>query len=739
MFGAAEEEVSLRELFDLLWSGRWIVVGMVAVFAAFGLAYALLAAPIYSASGLVQVEEDDQGLTSSLNELNSLLEGASVQTPAEIAIINSRMVLGKVVDDLNLRVSVKPKTIPIIGDALLRYLPPPDVSVRAPILGLNQFAWGGEQISVPEFNVPASLEDSPFILVAQHDGFTLIGPEGENLMSASVGGLHKEATVLGPIEISVTNLVANEGTEFILTKRSEQQMFDMMLGQLSVVEQTKDSGIIQISYQGGTPAIAKSVVDEIEDAYLEQNVARHSEEAQQSLDFLGRQLPEIKQKVDDAQAKLNAYQAEQGSADVQKETELILDQSVALEAQRLTLVQQREEAKQRFTSNHPVVQAINDQIGSIDSELSKIRDQVKLLPAKQQEIFGLMRDLDVNSQLYVTLMNSSQELQVAKAGTVGNVRIIDKALLPKMPASPNKALIVLGTVFLGGILGLAVVILKRALLPGVDRPEDIEKALGLPTYASIPYSKQQHRLAVELRQGKNKNGILACLDGADLSIEAIRSLRTSLHFAMLESSNNVMMLTGPIPGLGKSFIAANLGAVLAMTGKSVAVVDADLRRGWLHRYIGDVASPGISEYVANVCNDKETILRKTAVDGLAIIPRGTIPPNPSEILMNERFSKLVGELSESYDYVILDTPPVLPVADASIVGRLAGITFLVLKAAEHPMRTVEESVRRLNNSGVPVTGILFNQVGAKVGSYGYGHYGYTYGYGAYSYRAEKSE
>lgn len=731
-----DDDINLRELFDLLWSGRWIVASVTVIFAIVGLCYSLVAPPVYTATGLVQVEED-QNVSASLDQLSSLLEGGGVQAPAEIALIKSRMVLEDVAEKLKLRTIVVPNSFPLIGAAYLRRQNGVEGLSEAPF-GMSQFGWGGERATITTFKVPEELQDLNFTLVVGDKGYSLMDPDGKLVLSGLPGKLVDGKSVKGgAIQIFVQELVARPGMRFSIMQQSRQATYKHLTDMLNVSEQTKDSGIIQITYKDASPELAAKVVTGIENAYLKQNVERRSEEAQQSLSFVTKQLPSIKSKVDEAQAKLNAYQAREGTADIQKETELALNQAVALEGSRLSLVQQRELALQRFTSRHPEVMALDEQIATIDKALAKIRAQVESMPSKQQEIFSLMRDLDVNSQLYVTLLNSSQQLQVAKAGTVGDVRIIDDALTPRVPSSPNKPLIVFASVLLGALTGIFLIFLQRVFLRGVDRPEEIERELGLPSYASIPFSSLQKKLSREFRRGRFGNGILASVSGGDHSIEALRSLRTSLHFAMLEATNNVVMLTGPIPALGKSFIAINLGAVLAMGGKRVVVVDADLRRGRLNAYVSERSHSGISDYVLGSVPEVSDVVNSTPIDGLDLVFNGTTPPNPAEVLMHRRFADLIGELSKRYDFVIIDTPPVLSVADASIVGRLAGTTFVVLKAAEHPMRAVEETIRRLSNAGVAVKGVILNQVGARVGSHGYGQYGHYYGYSSYGYDSEK--
>jgi tyrosine-protein kinase Etk/Wzc len=424
---------------------------------------------------------------------------------------------------------------------------------------------------------------------------------------------------------------------------------------------------------------------------------------------------------------MNKFRLDNGSADLTKETELVLQQSVELETQRVALLQKREEVMRRFTPNHPVVQALDGQLRQIAGEQVGVSLRVKGLPDTQQELLSLARDMEVNSQLYTALLNSSQELQIAKAGTVGNVRVIDYALTPVSAAKPKKGMILVLGVVLGIFGGMAAVFIRQALRHGVRDPIVVEQHVGLPTYATIPFADEQRRMVRLLQRGnvQGAHRILAAANPSVPAVEALRSLRTSLHFALLEASNNVVMLTGPSPSVGKSFVAINLGAVLAMSGKRVVVVDADLRRGHLHEYFSAPRAPGVSDFIAG--GDLASIVRTSPVSNLHLIPTGTLPPNPAELLLHGRFSELINTLSQHYDHVLIDTPPVLAVTDAIIIGQLASCTLLVLKAGEHPLRAIEESARRLRQAGVQLRGTVFNQVGLSGSHYGYG-YGYGYGY-----------
>ncbi len=728
------DEIDLRELLGALLEGRWIIAATLVGALILGIFYALIAAPVYEADALVQVETEGNSVNAALGDVAQLLGSGEMPVTAELEIVKSRMVLGKVIDTLDLDLRVEPKFFPLIGEAVARRRANLTAPADAPF-GLSRYAWGGEKISVGSIDLPQPLMNVQLLLEVTEQGYQLFDPEGIQLLEGRVGELARsEATPYGPVAIFIRELIARPGTHFEVTKLARSLALDAISRNLSVAERGKQSGIIALTFEGESRQLVTDVVNGIVTAYQRQNVERRSAEAEQTLAFLKVQLPELRKQVESSEAQLNKFRLQQGSVDMTKETELVLQQSVELETQRVTLLQKKEEALRRFTASHPVVQALDGQLRQISAEQSSITSRVKDLPGSQQELLTLTRDVEVNNQLYTALLNSSQELQIAKAGTVGNVRIVDHALPPLKPSKPKKALILGLSMVLGLFLGVIAVFLRRALRHGVEDPGVVEQQLGLPTYASIPYSDEQRRIMRAIKRGGVGSQILAAVDPTNLAIEALRSLRTSLHFALLESTNNVVMLTGPSPGLGKSFISLNLGAVLAMSGKRVVVVDADLRRGHLHEYLDTERAPGISDHVAGDV-ELSGIIKKTTVENLSFISTGTIPPNPAELLLHDRFTAMVKALSEQYDHVLIDTPPVLAVTDAAVIGRLAGCTLLVLKAGEHPLRAIEDSARRLRQAGVQLRGTLFNQVGLGTGKYGYSYgYGYKYGYN-YSYKS----
>ncbi|MNE28195.1 Tyrosine-protein kinase wzc [compost metagenome] len=302
------------------------------------------------------------------------------------------------------------------------------------------------------------------------------------------------------------------------------------------------------------------------------------------------------------------------------------------------------------------------------------------------------------------------------------------------PVKPKKALIVLIATLLGGLIAVAYVLVRKAMNRGVEDPEVIEQ-LGIPVYASIPLSKGQSQIEGTLK-GNNRAStgslLLAVNNPADLAVESLRSLRTSLHFATLEAKNNILMISGPSPAVGKSFVSSNLAAIIAQTGQKVLLVDADMRKGYLNKMFRMDVSNGLSDLLAGKI-DLNKATHSTEVDNLHVITRGQIPPNPSELLMHSNFTRFLEQVSSQYDLVIIDTPPILAVTDAALVGRQAGTSLIVTRFGVNAAKEIAVTKRRFEQNGIVVKGAIFNAVERKASAYGYGSYSYY----QYEYASDK--
>lgn len=725
-----DDEIDLGRLLGLLIDHKWLIAGITAAFMFAGVVYAMLATPIYQADALLQVEKKSSGIPA-LGEMSEMFATES-EAATEIEIMKSRMVIGTVVDQLKLTNVVKPNYLPFIGEFLARRAPEKDVVQL-------------EVLEVPSSQVGKELE-------LKFDGsvFTLIDSDGNEVLSGVVGSPAEK----NEWRIHISNAVTANTDSFTVTKLNRLKAINDWQSILSVSERGKQTGILNASIQHPEPKFAERVLDAIATEYMLQNIRRNAAEAENSLEFLQRQIPTIKQNLNDAEEKLNSYRLQSQSVDLTLETQGLLEQLVELEKRINDLTLKEAELSRLYTKQHPSYQALLEQKANLLADQERLSSQIQELPETQQQVLRYTRDVEVNQEIYLQLLNRMQELNVLKAGTVGNVRILDEAATKPVAVAPKKPLIVVLATMLGGMLSVGLVFVKAALNRGVETAEQLENE-GINVYASIPKSEIQETMdqrLVKLAKRGNRETIKAPLlakeDPTDLAIEAMRGLRTSLHFAMLEARNNVIMISGPSPAVGKSFVTANLAAVLAQAGQSVLLIDGDIRRGYLHNMLQATNEQGLADLLvarrsttggeaANVESsddvDYTPYIQSGYIENLDFIPRGTSAPNPAELLMHPRMKDLMEQVSKKYDYVLIDTPPILAVTDAAIVGSYAGTTLLVARFGLTPTKEIIHTVKRFNQNGVEVKGVILNSVERKASSY-YG-YGYNYHYG-YSYKSE---
>ncbi|EOB4258172.1 polysaccharide biosynthesis tyrosine autokinase [Vibrio vulnificus] len=706
----SSDEIDLGKLLGILLDAKWIILVTTFFFAVGGVAVALLSTPIYKADALLQIEEKSKGGIGSLvgGDMGELFSQESSAT-TEIEIIKSRMILGDTVDKFNLTTVAEPKYLPVIGK------------------GLARIAGKVNQIEVSRYTVPEYAQEMKHTLVvldAEKKTYQLVRGDEQVVLQGVAGELAKK----DGYELFVTELRSHNEQEFALSQQSRLEAIEWLKKNLAISERGKQTGILMLSFEGENRNQISEILNHISQTYFLQNVERNSAEAEKSLTFLKGHLPDIKNTLTTAEDTLNRFRQDNESIDLGLEAKSTLDVMVKLEAQLNELTFKESEISQRFTKDHPAYRSLLDKRETLLKERERLNRQVQKLPKTQREVLRMTRDVEVNQQIYIQLLNKVQELSIIKAGTVGNVRILDEAQSYAKPVKPKKPLIVVLVTLLGGMLSVALVLVKAALHRGVENPDEIEQ-IGLSVYASVPKSNLQLELANKLARKKRNTDLtlLAESNPADLSIEALRGLRTSLHFAMMEAKNNVLMISGPAPGIGKSFVSTNFAAVAAKTGQKVLLIDADMRKGYLQQCFGLNWENGLSDLLSGKVT-RDVAVQSAKVENLDIITRGQVPPNPSELLMHPRFKELVDWASENYDLVIIDTPPVLAVTDPSIVGAIAGTTLMVARFGQNTVKEIDVARSRFEQSGIEVKGVILNAIEKKASSsYGYGYYNYSYG------------
>ncbi|HGS7441589.1 TPA: polysaccharide biosynthesis tyrosine autokinase [Klebsiella variicola subsp. variicola] len=704
------DEIDLGRLLGELVDHRKLIIAVTSLFTLCALIYALFATPIYQADALIQVEQKQAN--AILSNLSQMLPDSQPQSEPEIALLKSRMILGKTVDDLNLQAVIKPKYFPIFGRGWQRLSGKKDGELVVSRLYLPT----SEDIDVPK--VELTVKDNEHFVV-KGDDFTFNGRVGELLDDKG-------------ISIKVDKIDAEPGSKFTISYITRLEAITKLQEVLSVADQGKDTGILVLSITGDNPELITNIIDSISNNYLSQNIARQAAQDAKSLEFLSNQLPKVRNDLDVAEDKLNEYRRKNDSVDLSLEAKSVLEQIVNVDNQLNDLTFRESEISQLYTKEHPNYKALMEKRKTLQEEKAKLNKRVSVMPETQQEILRLSRDVESGRAVYMQLLNRQQELNIAKSSAIGNVRIIDNAVAQTKPVKPKKIVIILIGFIFGSVVAIGIVLLRVFLRRGIESPEQLEE-LGINVYASIPVSEAFANNAVKKASWKNKNydikqAFLAVENPADLAIEAIRGLRTSLHFAMMESRNNILMISGASPNAGKTFVSTNLAAVIAQSGKKVLFIDTDMRKGYTHNLFNVENTKGLSDILSGKMA-VERAIQPLSMAGFDFIASGAVPPNPAELLMHKNFDALLSWASQNYEIVVLDTPPILAVTDAAIIGNYVGTTLLVARFEQNTAKEIEVSVRRFEQSGVIVKGCILNGIVKKASSYysyGYNHYGYTY-------------
>ena len=714
-----DNESSLLDLLGVIADNKWLIAGVTTLALVLGGVYASLLTPVYEANSLIQVEETKEGTgtpTSALGAAGNLFE---IRTPAtaEMEILRSRLVLGQAVQNLNLDLSVQPRYIPIVGKWLARRATAPS---EPGFLGHAGYVSGNESLKVEVFVVPPKFEGKKFLVRINDSGYELVSPFSETLAQGRFGSLVEFEVGGQKGKALITDKVGLPGAEFYLVRSPRLEVIEALQRSIQISEQGRQSGIILATLAGNDPEKIAQTLNEIGSMYVRQNVARKVAEAEKMLGFLKSNLPQLRAKIELSESRFNQFRNRNGAFDLATESRAVLDQSTKLQTSLLDLQQKRTDLDARFGSQHPSIQTIDVQIKSLSNELNAVNSRMKSFPGVEQEFLRMTRDMKVDNELYASLLNSSQQLQLVMEGKVGNVRIVDMAAAPQLPVRPSVLSLVAVAGMLGLIAGLVLAFLRNGARRGIKHSVEIEQQVGLRVFSTIPFSKIQAKRTKKIGSRSIGRNILAMASPDEPAIENLRSLRTALQFAMLDVAAPVVLVTGPTSGSGKSFISSNLAAVMGAANKKVLLIDADLRKGHLHQYFGVVKGHGFSDVLSGSVKLEDALHQKIAPN-VDFLSAGTIPSNPAELLMTDATGQLLQVAGKYYDLVIVCSAPVLAVSDAAILAPMAGAVFLVARAEDTSLGELHESGKRLSQNGAVVKGVIFNGLTTTKSRYSRGY------------------
>lgn len=717
-----EDTIDLKELFFALIA-QWKLIALCIILSLVCALLYLRATPdTYSVDALVQVEDSKGASAALLGDLSQMIEQKS-PAQSEIEILKSRLVLGSVIQTLHLDLEIVSSEDTFShrlfnkADYVTEYNPK-----------AVTFHDQDKSFDIKQFDVPNYYLDKKLDLSFKNNHFSLTDPKTDEIvLTAPLNKLNQLSTRFGVWKIAIFSTDSFD-THYFIKKNSLPAAVQAINLNYGVAEKGKLTGILGLNYQGQDKHHITKVLNAILVAYSAQNVERRSAETAQTLKFLDEQLPELKKQLDDAERVFNKFRQQYNTVDVTKESELYLTQSITLETKKIELQQQQADLAAKYTAEHPAMREINAQIAALNKQITELNGTLKQLPDIQRQYLQLYREVEVKTQLYTALLNSYQQLRIAKAGEIGNVRIVDTAVEPVEPIKPQKLQILILSIFLGGFLGILIALLRNMLRTGVKDSTQIENEFDLPVYATVPRSPVQET-RISILKKKKSIPILAVKHSDDIAVESLRSIRTAIHFALANAKNNIIMIAGPSPEVGKSFISTNLATIFAQSNKKVLLIDADMRRGYMHKYFNVEVKPGLSEYLSHQA-DLTQVIHQTDISGLSVITRGKNPTNPSEMLGSEQFKSLLEQLSQQYDHIIIDTPPVLAVTDGIIISQYAGVNLIIARYAKSQMKELELSLNRFEQANVKVNGFILNDIQRTSAGYGYG-YNYSYAYKAH--------
>jgi tyrosine-protein kinase Etk/Wzc len=735
-FPRDSDEVDIRGIADMMIKNAGVIGLVACAFVLFGGLYALVAKPVYSVDIVVQVESNGADMMGGaagglVGGLSSLFDVKSTDD-GEMEILRSRLVTEPVVADQRLAIEAMPNRFPIVGAVVARF----NKKLSTPgLMGFGGFVWGAERISVPAFDVPRDFLEDRFVVTSLGDGrYRLSGGDLDGDAIGRVGTPLRVGTPAGDVLLTVAAIEGRPGAQFVLKAFSKQKMLTKLQKALTITEKGKDqSGVIGVTYESDDPVLGASVLNEIADNYIRQNADRKAATAEKSLRFLNAQLPDVEKQLRVVEDRLNAYQTKHEVIDLTEQAKAMLNQSVTAQTSLFELEQKRKALQSIYTPEHPQLASLDQQIAAAKANAGTFNDAIQRLPDAQQNIVRLRRDVTVQTEIYVGLLNSIQQLRLATASKIGNVRVIDHAIVPDQPVWPKPMLVVALSAVIGLVVGTCVAIARAVLFGGVTDPSEIERDADLNVIATIPLSPVQRQLT-RVGTGANQDAtILALARPHEPAVEALRSLCTALQFLLLERpKNNVVLVTGPAAGIGKSFISANVAALLGLSNKRVLLIDGDLRRGRLAKDFGTQSAPGLSGVLRGEATLDQAIVRAVSPH-VDFLPTGPRVGQPVELFASNDLAVVLADASHRYDIVLLDAPPLLPVTDATVFARHAGTILLAARSGMTTQGEILESVKRIERVGATVTGVVFNGFRPGLRSAQYGNYG------AYAYEGAEAE
>ena len=775
-----ESEINITDIFHLIlvnwyWFALSILVcGGIAFF------YLKSSSKIYSRKASVLIRDDSKsgGMSESAAFADLSLFGGKRNVDNEVLVFQSRHLMEEVARRLHLDMSYKVKN-GLRSDELYTHSPVivsfPDAEERQ-VIKVSVTPIDSVTVHLSDFSLSVGdgvIRSEEFLEVNLND--TIITP-------------------IGPIVVTPTLYYTDVfyGNPVNVVKSNIESIVESYRSKLNVSLASKTATIINLVLEDVSTARAEDILNMLIAVYNEDVINDKNQIAVNTSKFINERLIIIERELGSVDANIESFKRENQLTDITSETGMYLQNTSRYQQEGLSLENQLSIAKyikeyltdpqkssdlipantgisdnsvesqikeyndillkrDKFvvgsSSKNPIVMDLNNSLSamkqtiirSVDNlivglniQLKNIREQeeqttkrIEAVPAQQKYVLTIERQQKIKEELYLYLLNKREENALTQAITESNARIIDSASGSSIPVAPKTMMIFMAAIVLGMGIPMAILWLLNVTDTKVRTRKELDEVLTIPFLGNVPRRGNQ--------KGENTDSIIVRENGSDSISEAFRIIRTNMDFMHVKSERlQVVMFTSANPGAGKTFVSSNLAMSIAQTNKKVVLVDVDIRKGTLSGIFSNPSNRmGLTHYLSGRTDNLNDIIGASEeYDKLDIIFSGPVPPNPAELLLSDRFDRLIVELRKRYDYIIVDNVPAGMVADASIVNRVVDLTIFVVRSGVMDRRQLPELENMYRQEQLRNMSVILNGIPSEHRGYGYSYgYGYGYGYG----------
>lgn len=782
IFEDKEEQIDFKaSLFKYIIRWPWFVASVIVCMACAWI-YLKQSTPAYNINASILIKDEKKGgmLGSEFSGLEDLgLLNPSKNIDNEIEILQSKSLIKDVVNELGLYIDYTAskgfKTVDLYGSSpiLVHYSPKDAELLDAPMLLTVGYQKNG-RIEVNVTTGKGSDEEKTF-----NKSFTELPAvlSGEKGTITFMPNSQVPITENGKLEITIQHPLA-------VAKNYRKA--------LAIEPTSKTTSVATISISNTNKKRGEDFINKLVEIYNRDANDDKNEVAQNTARFIDERIAIINQELGTTEQELESFKRESGLTDLSSDAKLAIAEksgyeklcvengtqlnlikylsdylnkpenanttlpvNVGLDDEALTslisqynaLILERNRLRRASSDSNPVVRRLDSNIddmhasllttinsvykgllitkADLDRQAGKYAGQISNAPAQERRFVSIQRQQEIKAGLYLMLLQKREENNIALAATANNAKIIDDALADDVPISPNKKIIYLAALVLGFGIPVAIIYILSLLSYRIEGHSDVERLTRVPVIGDVPLNDSDEKYAIAVRENDN-----------DIMAETFRSLRTNLLFMLGDPDKKVILVTSTTSGEGKTFIASNLAVSLALLGKKVVIVGLDIRKPGLNKVFHiSHKERGITQYlVAPQSTDLRSMIQSSDLSAnLNILPGGTIPPNPTELLARKSLDDAIELLKKDYDYVVLDTAPIGMVTDTQLIARVADISVYVCRT-DYTHKNDYQLINELYaNKRLPGLCTVINGLDMKKKKYGYyygyGKYGRYYGYG----------